>query len=337
MTTRHRRHPAPRRHAAPDKHTAPVISLRCVDAMRNRELALADISLDFCCGSIAAVIGPNGAGKSTLFAVMSQRLRPTRGSVHVSASVAEVLQSSKVDDQMALTVEDVVRMGRYQDRGLLRPLRRADRVAVADAIDRMKLGELRRRPIGALSGGQRQRALVAQALAQQAEILLLDEPTTGLDHESHGCIVRAIDDEAREGRAVIYATHDLGLAQRADTVIALAQSCLCCAPPNVAFARDDVAALFTSPEIRPAQFDRAEPAQQETARIERLQRPSKHRIARLPRSRQSSTHPAHRRQRRDQVLPARTRRSGGPTPPGVPHAWRSDPTRNVDRRAGPMS
>lgn len=265
---RHRQSLRHRRPSPQADHDAPVLSLRCVDAVRDRELALSDISLDFCCGSVAAVIGPNGAGKSTLFAVMSRRLRPSNGSVHIGAAVAEVLQAGLVDGQMALSVEDVVRMGRYPSRGLLRPLRRDDRLAVAEAMDRMRLGELRRRPLGALSGGQRQRALVAQALAQQAPVLLLDEPTTGLDQESHGCILRAIDDEASEGRAVIYATHDLALAQRADTVIALAQRCLCCAPPDEAFARDDVAALFTTPEIRPPQFHASTPTTPGASRAE---------------------------------------------------------------------
>ena len=104
-----------------ERHDEPLIRLRRVDADRGRRRALADVSLDICCGSVAAVIGPNGAGKSTLFAVMSRRLRPNQGEVHVEAEVAEVLQVGAVDERLALTVEDVARMGRYAHRGLFRP------------------------------------------------------------------------------------------------------------------------------------------------------------------------------------------------------------------------
>ena len=234
-----------------ERNDGPVIALSRVHAERDHRVALTDVSLELNRGAASAVVGPNGAGKSTLFAVISKRLRPTSGEVDVRDEVAEVLQTGSIDADLALTVDDVVRMGRYRARGLMRPLRRSDKLAVAEAVDRMRLGDLRRRRIGSLSGGQRQRAMVAQALAQRAPVLLLDEPTTGLDQESFGCIVEAIDEEANAGRAVVYATHDLALARRADTVVALAQSCLCCAPPAVAFAQPDVAELFRAPELRP--------------------------------------------------------------------------------------
>lgn len=223
---------------------ANAITVDRVDAHRGSTLALCDISLTVAAGSVVSVIGPNGAGKSTLFALLAQRLDPTTGSVTVHGSVADVLQATMVDPFLQLSVEDVVRMGRYRNRGLLRPMRRHDRELVDQAIERVALTELRRRPIGQLSGGQRQRALIAQGLAQDAPILLLDEPAAGLDLPSQEQILEVIEAEADEGRTVLFTTHDLAAAAHADVVVALACSCVCCAPPADALAAPEVVDLF---------------------------------------------------------------------------------------------
>lgn len=223
-----------------------VIRLSNVHVDRAAVRALTEISLWIDPGAHVAVIGPNGAGKSTLFALVSGRLSATGGTVTVEGTVAEVLQTTALDPQLRFTVEDVVRMGRYHARGFLGPLRAADRRAVDDAIERVRLTDVRRRSIDTLSGGQRQRALLAQGLAQDASILLLDEPTTGLDAPSRRRILDIIDEERSLGRTILCATHDLADASRADLVVVLACRCLCCAPPTTALADPSVIALFAT-------------------------------------------------------------------------------------------
>jgi ABC-type Mn2+/Zn2+ transport system ATPase subunit len=224
----------------------PVVQLRDVRAYRKQTLALRDVSLSLTAGTLTAVIGPNGAGKSTLFGVISGRLRSASGDVDVDGPVAEVLQATAVDPQLALTVEDAVRMGRFRERGVLRPMRTRDREAVDDAIEATGLTRLRRRPVNQLSGGQRQRVMMAQGLAQGAPVLLLDEPATGLDIGSKEQLDGLMRREAAEGRTVVFSTHDLDEATRADTVVALCCECVCCAPPSVAFADPDVRRMFAA-------------------------------------------------------------------------------------------
>jgi zinc/manganese transport system ATP-binding protein len=222
----------------------PAVQLDRVDAHYDSTQALDAVSLSVERGSLTAVIGPNGSGKSTMFAVISGRLRPSSGHVHTDGPVADVLQATAIDPELRLTVNDVVRMGRYPNRGLLRPMRAIDRDACDNAIERMGLEPLRKRPINELSGGQRQRALVAQGLAQQAPVLLLDEPASGLDAPSQQRILDAMRDEADAGRTVLFSTHQLDDTDHADTVVALACRCVCCAPPSIALTDPDVTTLF---------------------------------------------------------------------------------------------
>ena len=221
-----------------------TVSMAAAEARRGDTVALRDVSFDLEPGSLTAVVGPNGAGKSSMFALLSGRLDSSGGVVRVGGSVAEVLQSSHVDDQLPLTVDDVVRIGRYANKGLLRPMRGADRRAVDAALDAVGLRALRRRRISQLSGGQRQRTLVAQGLAQSAPVLLLDEPTAALDVASRQQVVAAMRSRAETGTTVLFATHDLSEAAQAENVIVLACECVCCAPPVNAFADPAVTALF---------------------------------------------------------------------------------------------
>ena len=208
------------------------------------------MSLEVDPGTVTAVIGPNGAGKSTLFALISGRLHPTGGTVATNGAVADVLQATALDPQLRLTVEDIVRMARYPARGYVRPMRRSDRHACHEALDRVGLLDLRRRPVNELSGGQRQRALLAQGIAQHAPVLLLDEPATGLDVPSQQRVRDVIRAEADAGRTVLFSTHDLREATHADTVIALACRCVCCAAPAEALRDPSVTALFESQNLR---------------------------------------------------------------------------------------
>lgn len=222
----------------------PAVAVEGVEARRGRRVALRDVSFAVRPGTLTAVVGPNGAGKSSLFGVLSGRLRPTVGTVRVRGAVAEVLQATAIDEQLRLTVDDVVRLGRYPARGVFRPMRATDRAVVDAALAATEMVDLRRRPINELSGGQRQRAMVAQGLAQQAPVLLLDEPMAGLDRRAQQQLFKIIRAEASRGTTVLFATHDLGQADRADNLIVLACECLCCAPPVTALADPAVAALL---------------------------------------------------------------------------------------------
>ncbi|MEM7341117.1 MAG: metal ABC transporter ATP-binding protein [Actinomycetota bacterium] len=212
--------------------------------MRGARLALRDVSFALEPGTLTSVVGPNGAGKSSLFGVLSGRLRPSRGSVHIRGSVAEVLQNTALNEYLHVTVDDVARMGRYPARGLFGPMRGVDRQIINEALAATDLLDLRRRSIHQLSGGQRQRALVAQGLAQRAPVLLLDEPSAGLDARSQRELFEIVRAEADRGTTVLMATHDLNEATKCDNMIVLACDCLCCAPPEIAMAEPDVTSLF---------------------------------------------------------------------------------------------
>jgi len=230
-----------------------VVVLDSVDAHRGDRLALDGVSIAVPMGSIAAVIGPNGSGKSTLFGVISGRLRHSTGSVSVGGEVAEVLQTGGIDTHLPLTVEDVVRQGRYRSRGLLRPMTRDDRRLIREAIDVVDLAAHRRTPIHALSGGQRQRAFLAQGIAQQSPILLLDEPTAGVDVNTQSRVAEVVRSVAASGTTVMISTHSLDDAVQCDLMVVLAGRCLCCPPPAEALDDPEVAELLsphTSPYVK---------------------------------------------------------------------------------------
>ena len=197
-------------------------------------VALAPSSLEIEAGTSTALVGPNGSGKSTLLGLLAGLVRPTAGSITLEPGrrVAFVGQHQHQHGWMPLSVEDVLRMGRYAERGLLGRLGAADRAAIDDAARRLDVVDLRRRPFGELSGGQRQRVLVAQALAAAPHLLLLDEPITGLDLASQERILDIIATETASGSAVVMSTHHLGEARRTDRVLLLAGCIVASGPPD---------------------------------------------------------------------------------------------------------
>ncbi len=208
--------------------------------------ALQDVSFRTSCGHTLALIGPNGAGKSTLLHVLAGLLRPTAGSVLWSGAplttqrheIAFMPQRSDVDWAFPITVRQLVEMGRFPALGPWRAPRRHDADIVDKALDALGLTALQGRQIGALSGGQQQRAFLARALAQEAHILLLDEPFTGLDipgMRSLGALLRAL---AAEGRLVIASHHDLATAADIFDESLLLKTSLLAAGPTPAVLTD---------------------------------------------------------------------------------------------------
>jgi manganese/zinc/iron transport system ATP- binding protein len=186
-------------------------------------VALARSSFTVPRGQVTTLIGPNGSGKSTLLNAMAGLLQPAAGSIEVldtvATRVAYVLQTTSVNKSLPVTVREVVTMGRYAGASRFGRLTRSDRAAVTAAIDRMAIGDLVDRHLHTLSGGQRQRVLVAQGLAQDHDILLLDEPLSGVDLPTAQAIDTVIHDEVSGGGTVVMTTHDLSEAQVADHVL----------------------------------------------------------------------------------------------------------------------
>jgi ABC-type Mn2+/Zn2+ transport system ATPase subunit len=198
------------------------IELRGVRVERGGQTALVVDQLDIAPG-YTALVGPNGSGKSTLLHVIAGLLTPVAGTVTSSSAKrpAYVLQSQHASEQLLVTAREIVSLGRATSRGLIGRFRSEDRRAVDEAMARLDIADLAHRHIADMSGGQRQRVFIAQGLAQDADVLLLDEPVSGLDIASIQTIRRAIEEEQAAGRTVIVATHDLEEAGRADAVAML--------------------------------------------------------------------------------------------------------------------
>ncbi|MEZ4731892.1 MAG: zinc ABC transporter ATP-binding protein AztA [Caldilineaceae bacterium] len=206
-------------HRQPHDLTKPSVQLRQVTVRYEGVTALDQVTFALAPGDQVAVVGPNGAGKSTLFHVIAGTLKPTQGTVNIYGSgpqghicVGYVPQRNRVDWRFPVTVQDVVMMGRVGKIGLLRWPQRRDRDWVMQALTRVGMNSLANRQIGELSGGQQQRVFLARALAQEAELLLLDEPLTGLDLPSQEAILDLLAQLRRQGVTVLVATHDLNQA-----------------------------------------------------------------------------------------------------------------------------
>jgi ABC-type Mn2+/Zn2+ transport system ATPase subunit len=198
---------------------APILAVEKLTVLYHGQLALQEVSFQVQPGEHIAVVGPNGAGKSTLFKVAAGVLPPTSGEVRVSGfrpgghiCIAYVPQRSQVDWRFPASVSDVVMMGRVGQVGLFRWPERRDWQAVEQALETVGLSDIARRPIGELSGGQQQRAFLARALAQQAELILMDEPLNGLDLPSQEAILGLLHDLRARHVTVLVATHDLDQA-----------------------------------------------------------------------------------------------------------------------------
>ena len=196
-----------------DSSSGPLARLVRVTARHDGAVALDDVSVDVPRGRLTVLVGPTGSGTSTLLGVLAGTHDDVSGTVELprGRTTAVVVQRSAVTDRLPLTVRETVAMGRWGERGAWRPLRRSDRAIVDESLEALDIADLAGRPLASLSGGQRQRALVAQGLARRAELLLLDEPTAGVDAAATAAIRRAVDAELARGATVVEATHDAAL------------------------------------------------------------------------------------------------------------------------------
>ena len=218
-----------------------VVELDGVSVRLGGRIVLRDASLAVRRGELVGLVGPNGAGKTTLLRTVLGVLRPADGRVTVAGRraapgrlpIGYVPQRHAFAWDFPITVEHVVMTGRTGHLGLLRRPKEADWEAVDGALERVRMSDLRTRPVGELSGGQRQRVLVARALALQPDALLLDEPFTGLDAPTQELLGELFLALAREGRAVLMSTHDLAAAMYGcDRLALLNETVLAIGPPR---------------------------------------------------------------------------------------------------------
>lgn len=217
----------------------PLIDAEDVELRYGSFVALARSTFRVPRVGVVAVIGPNGSGKSTLLSalpgllpVASGRLRvlglePAEARHHLSY----VMQATPVPRATPITVREVVGLGRYAELGPFRRFRDVDRRAVDDAMEQMRITQLAGRHMHELSGGQRQRVVIAQGIAQRHEVLVLDEPLTGLDLTSAATIDALIHNQRAEGSAVVLTTHDLDEARAADWVVLVSGRVVASGPP----------------------------------------------------------------------------------------------------------
>ena len=204
--------------------------------------ALLDISLEIPRGKLVGVIGPNGSGKSTLIKSILGFIKPDVGDVHLfgqevsqtRGKIAYVPQRGAVDWDFPVTVREVAVMGRYSHRRWWKDLTREDYRHADEALEKVRMGEFKKRQIGQLSGGQQQRVFMARALAQDAEILLLDEPFAGVDAATERAILDVLEETRASGRTLVVVHHDLGTAaEYFDLLVLLKQRMFGFGPPSV--------------------------------------------------------------------------------------------------------
>ncbi len=184
--------------------------------------AIQGVTFDAEIGERVGVLGPNGAGKSTLFKAIAGLIPHHTGHISMHGEdcatshrmIGYVPQHEEIDWSFPVTVRDVVMMGRVRTVGWLRRPRRRDWEAVDGQLARVGMADFRHRQIGQLSGGQKRRVFIARALAQETDVLLLDEPFSGVDAAAEGEILQALDVLRGAGVTVLLATHDLSLATR---------------------------------------------------------------------------------------------------------------------------
>lgn len=227
-------------------------------------LALDGATLTLRTGRVCGLVGTNGSGKSTLFKAIMGIVRPDSGRILIHGGppeaarkkslVSYVPQSEDVDWSFPVSVADIVMMGRYGSQNWLRRPRPQDHAAVAEALDRVGLADLRHRQVGQLSGGQRKRVFVARAIAQNASILLLDEPFTGVDKTTEAMITQLLRELAADGASVLVSTHDLhALPTLCDEAVLLHRKVLLQGAPEEVLLPQNLALAFGSNPLAPAQ------------------------------------------------------------------------------------
>jgi len=227
--------------------SAPILTVDNLTVVYGQQVAIHDLYFSVPAGARVAVIGPNGAGKSTLMKAIMGLLPTQSGTIHCDAQLGYVPQYEAVNWDFPATVRDVVMMGRTRQIGWLRWPNGAHWQAVEQALDRVGMANFAARQVGELSGGQRRRVFIARALAQEAEVLVLDEPFSGVDARAQAETMQVLDDLHAAGMTILLSTHDLDLAfQRFDRVMALHHHMIAYGPPANVYTREVLGQLYGS-------------------------------------------------------------------------------------------
>lgn len=222
---------------------------------RNGHTALYDASFSVPQGSVTALVGVNGAGKSTLFKAIMGFVPMAQGDITIMGdsvkkalknnTVSYVPQSEEIDWSFPILVEEVVMMGRYGHMGWLRKPKQSDYAAVDQALERVNMTEYRKRQIGELSGGQKKRVFLARALAQEAKVILLDEPFTGVDVQTEHQIIALLKSLREEGHVMLVSTHNLGsVPEFCDRTIMVNKTVIASGPIETTYTQQNLQRVF---------------------------------------------------------------------------------------------
>ncbi|MCZ7586623.1 MAG: metal ABC transporter ATP-binding protein [Deltaproteobacteria bacterium] len=224
------------------KAAEPAVLFESVTVSYMNNPALRDVTVALPAGRLTSVTGPNGAGKTTFLRALLGLMPLDSGRVlvfgqpvdAVRKNLAYVPQTESVDWDFPITARDVVMMGRYPHLRMLRRPHERDHHAVDRALERVVMKEYADRHIRQLSGGQQQRIFIARALAQEADMLILDEPFTGIDARTEETLLDLITKLSREGKTLVIVNHDLSLLDRFDFVLLLNRTVVAAGPPDEA-------------------------------------------------------------------------------------------------------
>ncbi|AKG73057.1 metal ABC transporter ATP-binding protein [Salinicoccus halodurans] len=236
-----------------------IITIRDLNVAYQDKPALWHINLDIKENSRTAIVGPNGAGKSTMIKTVMKLIRPVSGNIKIAGrtdkgvlkTIAYVPQKGEVNWDFPTTVLDVVLMGRYVHKGWIKRPNRKDKEIALKALKTMKMEAFRDRQISELSGGQRQRAFLARAIAQDADIYVMDEPLQGIDITTENLIIDVIRQLQEDGKTFIVVHHQLNTVKEYfDHVVILNKTVIASGPVDAVFTEENIETAYREKGIR---------------------------------------------------------------------------------------
>jgi len=241
----------------PISFSIPIFDVKNLNFSTKEQKILTDISFEIFNGEYVAIIGPNGGGKTTLVRMLLGLNKPTSGEIKIFGKKIKNFKAwykigyvpqraSLVDTSFPATVLDIVNMGRIAKRKLFSSITQEDKDIVKDAMQKMDICDLKHKMVGTLSGGQRQRVMIARALASKPEVLILDEPNTGVDAKSQRNFYKLLSKlNKEEGITIIFITHDIGvIADDIGRLFTINQKAIICNDPKKAMSCEDMSKLY---------------------------------------------------------------------------------------------